>query len=180
MRRIVPLLFILLALAAPSWAASILAWDVGTLTAHSTYVVEVRVDDVRSERHEGDIRTVNTVTVTRALKGAPDPVLQVVQGSGRVGDTVKTIHGDMELRAGSRYVLFLERRGGELHSTLLGWSVFRVDGEGDDAPLARSLAGLALMVRAPDGALVPASELDLAAATPRTLGGLRAEVEAAR
>jgi len=175
--RILSFVLLLCALAAPSWAASVLAWDVPTLTSHSTYVVEARVDRVRSERHEGDIRTVNSVTVTRALKGSPADRLDVVQGSGRVGDTVKTIHGDMELAAGSRYVLFLEERGGELHSTLLGWSVFRIDGEGDDTPLSRNLAGLSLMVRAEDGSLVPAPESRVIAATPRTLAALRAEVE---
>jgi hypothetical protein len=175
-------LFVLVALlfAVPASAASILAWDVGTLTERSTLVVEARVDAVRSEVRNGDIRTVNTLTVLDTLKGSAASTLQVVQGSGRVGDLVKTIHGDMELAVGERYVLFLSRRDVELHSTLLGWSVFHIDGTGDDAPLQRNLAGLALFSRADDGSLSEATELDLAAATPRTLGELRREVRASR
>jgi hypothetical protein len=180
MLRVVWTALLLLAVASPANAASILAWDISTLTDRSSIVAEVRVDSVRGERADGDIRTVNQVTVTKTLKGAPGATLTVVQGSGRVGDEVKTIHGDMELAAGSRYVLFLSERDGELHSTLLGWSVFRIDGTGDDAPLTRNLAGLALLSRAPDGSLTRATELDVAAATPRTLGALRSEVEATR
>ena len=171
----------LLLLSAPASAASVLAWDVATLTQRSTRVVEARVDSVRSERlPDGDIRTVNRVTVSGTLKGEPAATLEIVQGSGRVGDIVKTIHGDMELVAGERYVLFLAERGGELHSTLLAWSVFRLDGDGDDASLQRNLAGLDLRVRADDGSLRAATDLDLADATPSSLGVLRRDVAAAR
>ncbi len=182
MKSLLPLVA-LAALLLPDLAsgASIFAWDIATLTQRSDRVVEVRVEAVRGERlPDGDLRTVHTLEVETVLKGARATALSVVKGSATVGDVTKTIHGDMDLVVGGRYVLFLSEREGDLHSTLLGWSVFRIDGAGDGAELTRNLEGLALLYRAPDGSLVPATDLDIAAATPRTLGGLRREVEASR
>jgi len=58
--------------------------------------------------------------------------LAVSQWGGRVGNTHAGVEGDFHLAPGDEAVFFLVEADGAYYSLLLGWSVFRVDGEWAD------------------------------------------------
>ena len=168
----------LLLLPVVTHAATIVAWDVPTLSHHSDLVVEATVLSVYCERlPDGGIQTRYELYVERYLKGDGPRRLDVLQVGGQIGEQVVVLWGDIQLRPGQRVVLFARGAPPEVHATLLSWSAFEIGGEGPEAPLERSTEGLALLARDEEGKLSPASGADIEA--PRTLGELRAEVAAA-
>ena len=159
---------------APSHAASIVAWDVPTLTNESTVVVDATVESVVSTRHSnGSITTRSELRVHEALKGAPGRTLVLHQLGGTVGDWTLSIPGDLLLTEGQRVVLFATEDEGRMYPTLLAWSGFFVEGEGLTAPVRRSLKGLTLFDRDESGVL---RRVESPLVTPKTLGDLRGAV----
>lgn len=167
------LLALLLPLAAS--AASIVAWDVPTMTLRSSAVVEARVESVTTERgRDGSLQTRNTLKVESWLAGSGPDRLDVLQFGGTWEGREQRLVGDFRLRPGERAVLFLRGEGDERHATLLAWSVFHVEGKGDEAAVVRDTTGLSTFVPGSDARLVPVDpEVSPA---PRTLRELRAAV----
>ncbi len=175
MRRFAALFTFLLVLPLAAQAASIVAWDIPTITAHSTHVVEAVVEAVAYEPVEGGIQTRNTLRVERYLVGSGPDRIDVLQAGGRLDEHEIVVSGDLRLQAGQRTLLFLrEGPGPELFSTLLGWSAFTIDGAGPDAPVSRQVDGLATFTVNDAGLLVPIEPGSVP--TPTTLGALRTAV----
>jgi hypothetical protein len=177
MRRVLFILTALLALATTQSAlgATIIAWDVPTLTDHSTHVVEARVVEVSSSStDDGIIMTRNVLAVQSYLKGSGADRIDVMQLGGHVGGLHQVLWGDIRLQAGQQVVLFLSDDGQAVHATLLGWSAFLIHGSGPDAALSRDADGLSLYTQDATGKLTH-TEADTLAA-PGTLGELRTQV----
>ena len=157
-------------------AASIVAWDVGEMTARSDYVVEATVAERLNEPQlDGSVHTRNVLTVDRYLKGDGPTRLEVVQVGGELPDgRVLVLFGDIRLEPGTKIVLFARGTAPVVHATLLGWSAFAVSGSGPDAKLTRNVEGLSLFTQDEQGQLEKTTPEELA--TPRTLGELRSQV----
>ena len=164
----------LVGFSAPTHAASIIAWDVPTLTNESTVVVDATVESVVSTRHaDGSITTRSELRVHESLKGDTGKTLVLHQLGGTVGEWTLSIPGDLLLTEGQRVVLFASEDAGRMYPTLLAWSGFFVEGEGLAAPVRRPMKGLTLFDQDEFGVLRPVESPLLA---PQTLGELRSVV----
>ena len=164
----------LMSFSAPTHAASIIAWDVSTLTNESSVVVDATVESVVSTRHtDGSITTRSELRVHEALKGSARKTLVLHQLGGTVGEWTLSIPGDLLLTEGQRVVLFASEDAGRMYPTLLAWSGFFVEGEGLAAPVRRSMKGLTLFDQDEFGVLRPVESPLL---SPKTLGELRSAV----
>jgi hypothetical protein len=133
-------------------ATSIVARTVPELSALSSLVVEATVGEQRSWiETDGPIYTETSLTVHRYLKGQGPVQLSVTQRGGVVGDVRDAIPGDMTLQPGARVVIFLQEKDGRRWSTLLGWSVFEVLGDGPAAAVRRNADHLGLYRPSADG-----------------------------
>lgn len=145
--------------APPAHAATIVGRSVEYLADSAELVVQAHVVDVRFEFDDaGTLWTRNTLEVSRYLKGSGERRIDVLQVGGvRPDGAVVKLFGDMEVRKGDEIVLFLTRgASGDLHSTLLSWSVFLVDGKGDTATLRRGAGDMGVMTEDGVGRVVPA------------------------
>ncbi len=175
MRRPAILIPLLLLLPLAAHAASIVAWDIPTMTAYSTHVVEATVEAVTFEEVENGIQTRNTLRVERYLVGSGPDRIDVLQAGGTLGEHTMVVSGDFRLEPGQRTLLFLrEGPGPEFFGTLLGWSAFTIDGRGPDAAVARQVEGLATFAVDTQGVLVPVDPRSIP--TPSTLRDLRASI----
>jgi hypothetical protein len=160
-----------LALSPSSFAASIVAWDVPTLTSESTVVVDATVVSTRSSRQaDGMITTRTELAVSETLKGDVGSTLVLHQLGGTVGEWTLTIAGDLVLSEGDRVLLFATEDAGKFYPTLLAWSGFFVEGEGLNAPVRRSVEGLQLFDLDENGVLRATEDPVVA---PQSVGALR-------
>lgn len=165
---------LLLVIAPAAQAASILAWDVPTLTEQSDAVVRAKVVSSRSGLDDrGNIATWHRLEVREAWKGALSGAVEVVQAGGRFDGKTARIDGDYRLEGGQDVVMFLRRVDGVWYGTLLGWGVFHVDGD----RVVRDGDGLNLMVMGPSGGLEQATKADRLG--PETVAALKAAVQKA-
>ncbi len=169
MRKLFAALLLLTAL--PAQAASVLAWDVPTLTDHSDAVVRARVVASRCGLDDqGNITTWHALDATEAWKGSLLGPVEVVQAGGHLDGKTARIDGDYAIEPGQDVVMFLRQVDGVWYGTLLGWGVFHVDGD----RLHRDGGTLNLLVRGPTGDLQPATKADRI--TPDTIDGLKSAV----
>jgi hypothetical protein len=145
MRRLVPLLVLALATAAPpAAAATFVAPSVEELARTSDAVVRGRVVDVAARAAAGHrVVTEVEVAVESAWRGAPDATIRVVVPGGRAGGLALKVDSAPELAPGDEVVLFLSRSGAtwRLNGQALG--TFRVVGQDARAAVegARVLPG---------------------------------------
>lgn len=164
-------------LAAAAWATTLLALDVAGLTRLSDAVVRGTVVRVEA-RLTGDgarIMTDAELQVSEVLKGAPGPVVIVMQPGGEVGDVGQHVDGAARFTPGEEVVAFLEARGDRWLVTGMVQGKFRVE---------RSSDGRAAFARAePAGDSVlldPVTHQPVSRPAPvLTLDALRAQVKAA-
>jgi len=148
----VTIAFAALCVSGVATATSIVARTVPELTALSSLVVEASIGEQRSWiESDGPIYTETALTVHRYLKGQGPVQLSVTQRGGVVGDVRDVIPGDMTLQPGTRVVIFLQEKDGRRWSTLLGWSVFEVLGEGPASAVRRNADHLGLYRPSADG-----------------------------
>ncbi len=161
-------------LSSPVHAASIVAWDVPTLTNESSIVVDATVESVVSTRQDdGMITTRVELRVHEGLKGNTGRTLVVHQIGGTVGDWTLTMPGAMQFVEGQRLVLFALEQDGRVYPTLFAWSGFIVEGSGPTAPIRRTVEGLTLFDMDEQGVLRP---VENPVAAPKTLDALRSTV----
>lgn len=122
----------------PASATVLLPADFPTVVEGAALIVHGRVVDVRSELTGPRrlIRTVVTVAVIDALKGAPGATVTFTVPNGQIGRYRRILVGAPEFRNGDEVVVFLQGRAPGV-PTLFGLSqgVFRVHRD----PAARAL-----------------------------------------
>jgi hypothetical protein len=157
-------------------AATIVARDVAYLTQASDLVLYGTVQQVRNVvDSEGRAWTHNGLQVHEAWKGEATGTVEVVQLGGTLPDgRVHRIEGDLTLEPGDRVVIFLQRDGDRLFSTLLAWSVFEV---GPQLRLSRHHSDFGLLTFDAAGRLTPSNQGDHDA--PTDLIDLRTRVRKA-
>ncbi len=105
----------LLALAVPARAMSVIAPSFEELVAESEYVVRGTVTDVHAEAFTTPtgtaIRTLVTLRVERALKGAPGESVTIYILGGKVGSRRIHIEGLPEFHVGDRQIVFYAHNG---------------------------------------------------------------------
>ncbi len=180
-RSLFPVLALLvLLLASPARATSVVELDLATHIAESTAVIEATVGPARVtvDEETGRPMTHTALTVVAVLAGDAPPQLEVSQHKGRVGDRELLFPGDGTLEPGTVVVVFVTHAEGRWWLTALSQSVYTVDGLGDDAVVTRQMDGLVFFQRDPvKGNVVPAHR---AAPTRSTLGALRRSIAAAK
>jgi hypothetical protein len=122
-RFLLLVLVILLALAAPASATTLVRQGLEALTADNEAVVHARVLEVHSywNADRSLIFTDVRAKPLQALKGDPREELVVTLLGGTVGETTLLIIGAPELRPGAEYVLFLTHA--EAAGDKAGWRV---------------------------------------------------------
>jgi hypothetical protein len=157
-------------------AATIVARDVAWLTTASDLIVHADVLTARQELDAaGQVWTHTTLKVRSWWKGTGPDTIEVSQLGGQFPDgRVLKIEGDLHLRPGDELVIFLDRDGDRLFSTLLAWSAFEV---GQGLQITRHGADLGLLAAGPDGVLKPVSPETID--TPSDLIDLRTRVRKA-
>lgn len=96
-----------------SWATTMVAADVPTLTQHADAIVigTVHTSAPRLTTDGRRIITDTEIEVTEVLKGTPGKTVVVMQPGGIIGDVGQRIEGTAPFTAGENVVVFLERRG---------------------------------------------------------------------
>jgi hypothetical protein len=178
-------LLALLALVIPAStrAATVLHVDVAEATRLSQWVVraEVVALETLDLRAQGDsIYTEVTLAVSEVYRGrdVPARVVMRLQGGIAADGLALTVPGMPRVAVGDEGVFFLERVGNGLVPCGLEQGVWRISQGPFGVPLVyRTLDGLSLMVRGPEGKLSPAPEP--APARTKLLAQLIAEIAAA-
>lgn len=103
------LLLVLLAVASPAWATSVLKLDADTLAAKAERVVRAKVNssEARWDAARTGIWTHHSLAVSETLKGDAAAAAEVVTRGGVVGDVGQHVAGAGNLEAGAEYVFFL-------------------------------------------------------------------------
>lgn len=168
---------ILVQLAAAAWATTSLYATLPELSRLSTAVVIARVGAVRqgvdAEIHRPMLET--TLEVQEVVAGKAPSRLDVVQIGGTSQGRTTRVPGDATLAERQEGVFFLREVGGRWYLTALEQSVFRIVRDPTGVRLERDL-GEGLVVRAPDGTLLPYDELE---PPVKNLDDLRRIVQAA-
>src|SRR5262249_30612122 len=175
-RRGVPrrLALLLLLLALPALATTLLAMDVGALARASRCVVRARVGSVSALRSDaGRITTVVELERLETWVGPDAPALRMLVPGGVVGGIGQRVEGAPAFVPGQEVVLFLAAHGAAYQPVGLGQGVWRVD---------RSSGPVALVRPEPlEGVLLVGPDASRSATlrAPMALDALRAQVRAA-
>ena len=171
-RRLAPLLLLL---ALPALATTLVAMDVPALTRASRSVVQARVTSVSSQRApSGRITTVVALQRLETWAGPDASTLQIRVPGGEFEGTGQRVEGAPSFVPGEEVVLFLAARGPELQPVGLAQGVWRVDRSGGAAALVRPEPLDGVLLVGPDAVGTAALRI------PMTLDQLRAQVRAAR
>jgi hypothetical protein len=124
---------LLLGLAGPSSATTLLAFEVPELAKLADVVVRGHVSGLAA-RWSGDrarIFTEAQVEVSEVLKGTMVAKVAVVQPGGVIGDVGQMVHASARFTVGEEVVLFLERRGGRYTVAGMVQGKYRVERSAD-------------------------------------------------
>jgi len=157
----VALAALVLMIAAPAQATTVLWFDMASHVADSTAVVEATVGSSHQlvDPDLGKPFTYTTVVIEEVLHGRAPATVQVRQMRGVIDGVAHLVPGDGRLREGGRVVLFLTLHAdGHWYLTALAQSVWEVKGTSADPSVARDLRDLALMERDAEGRIVTAAE----------------------
>jgi len=154
--------------ARPAAASTVPYRTDGDLVAISSRVVHGRVLGVWTEAAENHrIYTVARLAVIEDLTGVDEPVIDVRELGGRIGNDEMFVAGAPGYAVGQEVLLLLERGPRGLRTVALSFSAFHVvPGAGGDAEVIRFAAGLDVAGERPESR------------RPRTLGSMRTVVSA--
>ena len=174
-RRGVPRrLVLLLLLALPALATTLVAMDVPALARASRCVVRARVVSVSALRSDaGRITTAVEVERLETWAGPDLAVLRILVPGGVVGAVGQRVEGAPRFVQGEEVVLFLAAHGPAFQPVGLGQGVWRVDRSSGPVPLVRPEPLEGMLLVGPDTARAASLR------TPMDLDALRAQVRAA-
>ncbi len=137
---------LLIALAAPAFAATFVAMSVEEVARSSDAVVRGRVLSTTSRFTRDGRRIVTDVEigVESAWKGAPETTVRIVVPGGRVGSIAQWVDAAATFEDGEEVVVFLARRGAVFRVMGQALGKYRVDG----AEARPALAGADVLPRA--------------------------------
>jgi hypothetical protein len=133
---------IVLAVAMPAAATTMLPMSLDDLVGHSDVVAHVRVGQTRIVQGRGAPFRVTELVVVEAFLGArPGETLELWQR----GDGVLFVVGDPMLEEGQEGLAFLRRDGDRVYLTALAQSFWWIDGQGDLTVARRELGGISIL-----------------------------------
>jgi hypothetical protein len=157
-------LVVLSLVALPARATTFDERTIEELAAASDLVVAGRVATVEVYPHgpagQHGIHTRALVHVRETLRGAPQQLVEVWVHGGRLGDRMRVVPGQANLREGEELVLFLFGAGGALWPTGMGRGKWIIGGNAGNPSVQPAVR----------------DQLQLGAQAPITLAGLRAIV----
>lgn len=156
---VIAALGMLSALATPGLAGATVsvALSLDEMVDHADHVALVTCESAQASRDDrGRIVTDYTLRVEESMKGDGGATLTMRSLGGVIGDLGMRVEGEPHPELGRRYVVFLERRGGQLRAVGMSQGVMPVTEQGGTLTVAPGGAGMSLVQRVRGGQLSPA------------------------